>query len=103
MNGAFVYNSSRSNIEATKTIDAKNGNDFISLKYVQDAGGAQDNQVNDVKKFLEEAIKYTENNKNNYTFTAIVDGEYIESKILELKQFTNDKVKIHTSDTYKTV
>lgn len=103
--GEFLYNSAKSDIYATKTIDAKrviggNGYDYISLKYVSDAGGAQDNQIEDVRKFLSAANDYVNKHENNNVFSAIVDGDYIESKIPEFKRLTNDRVRVFTSDSY---
>lgn len=98
-NGNFVLNSFYVHPGATKSIDALIGRDYISLKYVNESGGAQDNQIEDVKKFLVEACKYVKNRKNK-SFTAIVDGAYIESKMSMLNIYTNDMVRVFNSDTY---
>lgn len=100
--GNFVYDSNKAYMGATKTIDATFTQDFIAFKYVNEAGGAQDNQISDVKDFLINAIRYTQKHDNLYTFSAIVDGKYIESKINELKVHTNKRVRVFTSDTYTT-
>ena len=98
LNGEFSYGTKI--INSTKSIDAINGSDFISLKYVQESGGAQDNQVYDVGLFLKEAVCYTNKYDNDIKFTAIVDGGYIESKIPELRKDTNSRVRVFTSDSY---
>ena len=100
-NGEFIYNSSRSDMAATKTIDSVCNNDYQSLKYVTTKGGSQDNSIAEVMKFLKEANKYVLKHDDEVSFTAIVDGEYIESKIPCLAHLTNERVKIRTSDTYR--
>ena len=99
--GKAILDSKRAIPGATKSIDAREGNCFISLKYIKEAGGAQDNQIQDVVKFLENAILYTEKNADDATFKAVLDGDYAESKIKMLLSYTNDRVKVCTSDTYK--
>lgn len=46
---------------------------YITHKYTNEEGGAQDNQYEDAKKFLKNAKN---NNDKNSIFLAILDGEY---------------------------
>jgi len=91
-------------VGSTKTIDAvakyDDYTDFICFKYVKDNGGAQDNQISDVINFLKAAIEYTINYHDNTLFTAVVDGDYIESCMEDFDIFCNDRVRVCTSETY---
>lgn len=80
-------------INSTKSFDyklmEKRSTTFISQKYINEGGGSQDNQFNDIKYFLIQANKYFNADrgdlfKSNIKFMAIVDGEY----------FTKDKMNI---------
>lgn len=65
---------------------------YFTLKYTTTAGGSQDNQKNDVILFLNEGIK------SNMKVGAVVDGDYWNERILELKKiFPN----IFTVDEFK--
>lgn len=101
MDGEFVYDQSRANMSGTKTIDAKEGNTYISFKYTEEAGGSQDSQIVDIKDFLLAANEYVSKHNNDNTFVAIVDGAYIESKITVLRTFAGHKVRVCTSNSYK--
>lgn len=88
------------NFNTTKTIDfyfeitTKNNKQFnfySSHKYTKDKGGSQDNQYNDLKKYLDNASK---NKEDCNIFLAICDGQYYNSnknnKINEInKHYSN--------------
>lgn len=86
----------------TKTIDFQwdivnqtTGEVFIcyaSHKYTKDSGGAQDNQYNDIKIFMEHA---KENKNRNELFFAICDGKYYQ-----IKQKISDKTKLELLNEY---
>lgn len=98
--GDFVYGALKSELGATKTLDAISNSDYLFIKYVQEAGGGQNHQVDETYHFLHAANEYVSKHDDEYTFTAILDGDYIESKIPELLKLTNDRVRVCTSDTY---
>ncbi|GMO67412.1 MAG: hypothetical protein Ta2D_12990 [Rickettsiales bacterium] len=50
---------------------------YASHKYTKDEGGSQDNQYEDIQKFLRNVI---DNNEKNTIFLAICDGEYYQTK-----------------------
>lgn len=80
-NGIIINGKELTTKEKTKSIDFyfeyKDYSVYATHKYTKESGGSQDNQFNDVKYFLENAIKNTV--KNNI-FVAIVDGEYYTEK-----------------------
>jgi len=69
-------------------------------KYTRQSGGAQDNQYNDMKAFINHANSST---KGNYYFIAIADGEYFNtqngkagvSKIENLKNMANNSMGVY--------
>ncbi len=64
-------------------------NVFASQKYINESGGGQDNQFNDVKNFLMNA----QNSNKDEFFIAIVDGKYFnQSKMNYLKSFEDDNI-----------
>jgi len=63
-----------------------------SLKHIGEAGGAQDNQYNDIRNFLRNCAK---KNYGNEYFLAIVDGQYFENKVELLNaEFGSKNVKV---------
>lgn len=64
-------------VDGIKSIDysweTKGKKVYASQKYTKEAGGAQDNQYNDILNFLSNAKK---NNDKDLMFFAIVDGDY---------------------------
>lgn len=100
-NGKFILDSFRAPLGATKTIDAIYKNDLIMFKYIEESGGAQDNQINTIIHFLKEARLVLNKHKTRYNFVAIVDGDYIESKLNELYKFTDKNISVYTSDNYR--
>ena len=89
-NGQLVKESELSTTNHTKSIDFrwqyKEYFIYATHKYIKESGGGQDNQFEDVKKFLEHA---RQNTKNKYLFVAICDGEYFEerNRLVELKKY----------------
>lgn len=71
------------------------------FKYIEESGGAQDNQINTIIHFLKEARLVLNKHKTRYNFVAIVDGDYIESKLNELYKFTDKNISVYTSDNYR--
>ncbi len=63
------------------------------LKYTTDKGGAQDNQYNDVKKFIEKMIEFYDSNEGcEEKFEIYLDGTYYtENKFKELKDMIPEK------------
>lgn len=100
LTGDFIVGGPR-RVDATKTLDAICGDDFIFCKYTTGSGGAQDNQAIDVIRFLEAAHAYVKKNKNKYRFVAILDGNYYARHRDMFERFKSDRVLIETSDTYK--
>jgi len=68
---------------ATKSFDTYSAstNTYSTLKYTSENGGAQDNQYNDVKKFVSESVKYlTKFPQAKELFEACLDGAYYTEK-----------------------
>ena len=64
---------------ATKSFDTYSAlnNKYSTLKYTSEPGGAQDNQYDDVKNFVSEAVKYYRKSPDaTELFEACVDGPY---------------------------
>jgi len=64
---------------ATKSFDtySPSSKKYSTLKYTGEPGGAQDNQYDDVKKFVSEAVKYFRKSPDaTELFEACVDGPY---------------------------
>lgn len=72
---------------------------YVMHKYVEQAGGAQDNQVNDMRTFLDCASK---NKDSGLFFAAVLDGEYGEKCSTSLKNdFANYKnILIYNADDF---
>ncbi len=66
---------------ATKTLDVWSATErtYGVLKYSTTAGGAQDNQYNDVKHFIREAVRYLTEGGSE-TFIMWLDGPYYTTK-----------------------
>ena len=105
LDGELVYGMRKGNLRSTKSMDFMcEGNDLMDLiyaKYTEIAGGAQDNQAQDVVRFLEYATQYVENHDDNIRFVALLDGGYYFDKLEDLKKaYASDRVLVVTSDTY---
>jgi len=87
-NGVYLYNNSlckekERNTNATKTLDiySRSENMYGILKYTNIEGGSQDNQYNDVKKFIIEIIGYFNNNLEAVErFEFYLDGKYYDKR-----------------------
>lgn len=81
----------------TKTFDflVESKKIYGVLKYTSDAGGSQDNQFNDVKKFIEKIIEYYETNPEaEEKFEIYLDGTYYTlKKLKELKDMIPEEYK----------
>ena len=75
-------------------------NCYVILKVCRESGGAQDNQIDDVKKFIEHINIGLENKELDSSFLFILDGTYIGTKIRKLDKLikNKDKMKIICSD-----
>lgn len=84
--GSKISNRNRT----TKSIDFyweyNNYKFYASHKYIKESGGAQDNQYNDIKHFIENANK---NSESFVKFLAICDGDYFN---LTDAKFKNEKI-----------
>ncbi len=88
--------------DSTKSIDALgNGTDFIFVKWTDGNGGGQDNQAFDAIRFLEGATKYVKKHNDKRRFVAVLDGPYYEKNRRKFTKYTNARVLVETSDTYK--
>ena len=96
-NGEFLNIKTREcsikSIDAIITINDKTY--YSYLKYINETGGAQDNQYNDCKLFLRECLTFTE----EHFFMLIVDGPYFSTKKMnELESFQTNNILIKNSD-----
>lgn len=96
------------NLDGTKSIDfeihTKGLVLFATCKYTKGNGGAQDNQYNDVKKYLRVCREMVSlgNNKTNERFIAIVDGNYYtKEKLSELNNIALKTVDIMSASNFK--
>ena len=66
---------------------------YTSNKYTKSSGGAQDNQFNDLKEFMNEARNVTD---KNIFLLAVADGDYYQSKYGEFStriDYFNDRYR----------
>lgn len=89
-----IINSKKNGLKSIDfTWKTNNKNVYASQKYIDNKGGAQDNQFNDIITFLENAIKSNKNDDNIYV--AIIDGDYFdEQKINILNAYKRKNVII---------
>ena len=89
----FVRDPLKQNTAETKSLDFydKNTNTYFYAKFINENGGAQDNQFRDIKNFIEIANKIS-TLSNCYKFCAVISGEYLKKK--------NGKIKIKTLRNY---
>lgn len=101
-NSLTIYNGAKhtgTRIEGVKSVDFVYKNVLISHKTISGKGGHQDNQFNDLLRFIEEARTYMKSNCDS-KFAAICDGDYFtESKKQILKQ-QSSKIFIGSSDEF---
>lgn len=80
--------------KTSKAADFKVKDWYGTQKYINNGGGAQDNQLNDAVAFANDALK------NNKKVILVIDGEYGRSKITKLIS-QNENCKIYTADELK--
>lgn len=106
IDGEITYGESTEN--GTKSLDFIEKYDkltvFYFAKFTEVSGGAQDNQYNDAKKFLEEADKYVGAHDDDFRFVALLDGSLYqkESSKQDLGRFINSRVKVHDINSIET-
>lgn len=72
---------------------------YISHKFTEQSGGAQDNQLRDAINFL---IKAKNNKETNSYFVALLDGNYYKDKLADLKKsYSSSRVFIMTTGEFK--
>lgn len=104
--GELVIGPKTAAFDGTKSIDAvrelRNGVvEWVYLKWTKGAGGAQDNQCTDVKKFLVCANAFVSQNPGTTDrFVAVVDGAYYIKHKEDLQSFAGPNVVIYSSDEY---
>ncbi len=100
LDGDLVYGSLGATDRATKALDGRRANDWVSVKFTEDNGGSQDNQRLDILNFVDSANAYIAKHSNNYRFVAMLDGDYYRKNWRILKQYVNGRVLIETTDSY---
>lgn len=93
-----IFSKKKAQSNASKTIDFEwdtyGYKCYASHKYTKDEGGAQDNQYNDLRNFMENS---RQNNDDDIRFFAICDGAYYQHK----DSNGDTKIKILNRDFYK--
>jgi len=76
--------------QRTKTFDAQSTNNKIMyyfLKFTEESGGAQDNQIKDIEMLLKYSAMYLKQNSEcKEKFVAILGGKYMKRFILKFKE-----------------
>lgn len=89
VNGDIVKKPKKDTVEA-RSIDfvvKKNGKEFnVFAKYSAVAGSGQSHQLDESKRFVKEAIKYTEKHNDGKYFIALTDGSEGERHLSELNE-----------------
>jgi len=77
--------------------------EFLTGKVTFGQGGAQNGMKDEIVNFLKRAKSYLQQNPDsNYVFTALVDGDSLtESDLSSYKQFTSNRVRLMSCDTYR--
>lgn len=100
INGQVVKNIEKKSFDFPKSIDFYDidTNTYFFCKYTKEMGGAQDNQYEDVKRF----IKELKDPKDDYTVICLLDGPYYTDKKINdlLRMIQNDKIFIKNSDEF---
>lgn len=93
----------------TKSVDYICQDEMIFAKYTTGYGGHQDNQYNDVKMFLSQAIKYLSHRGGvspSLRFCILIDGDYYNTvRFTELNKMIDDEemgqfIRVVNSDEY---
>ena len=103
--GEVVKGNAPRTVNSTKSFDAISDNphtiDYISMKFTDGFGGAQDNQAMDAIRFLEAAYEYVSAHDDRVRFVAILDGSYYLRHWDVFESYRSDRVLVETSDSYK--
>lgn len=105
VNGEMVTGLTRkpSGSNATKSIDFQDGDVYYYAKVTNGSGGAQDNQCNDGKCFIEQANIYASNHQDQKKFILLVNGTHYTDSRKELirnmiSQENRDRVFVYGCD-----
>jgi len=102
MNNIMISSSQKmsfKNGERTKTFDGyiEKTKTYVFMKYVNESGGSQDNQISDLKQLTQIAKLFLKQNKDTeYNFLVLIDGKYINKYIDSFEQ--NDKIIVRNSN-----
>lgn len=93
--------------DATKSVDFRDRRmgALVCAKVTTTTGGGQDNQCEDVQKFVREAVKVHRKDKTAPPFVALLDGDYYTKEILKetediIPKKYKDKIIVCNSDNY---
>ena len=104
-NGELLTNlSNKPIINSTKSLDFYDSstNTYYYCKYINEDGGAQDNQYDDSKKFILNVNLYYKNNINsNIKFILLIDGNYFnQNRKKELNNLVEEKIKLRIMSSF---
>jgi hypothetical protein len=92
VNGDIIKKPKKDNVEA-RSIDFvvnNNGKEFnVFAKYSAVAGSGQSHQLDESKRFIKEAIKYTDKHNDGKYFIALTDGAEGERHLSDLNELAN--------------
>jgi hypothetical protein len=75
----------------------------IFQKYAKVAGGHQDNVYIEALNFVKDSQEYVNKHKDKYIFVAQLDGEYIDSRIKELRADITDKNRVFVGNSKQVI
>lgn len=75
----------------------------IFQKYAKVGGGHQDNVYIEALHFIRDSQEYVNKHKDKYIFVAQLDGEYIESRIKELRVAITDKNRVFVGNSEQVI
>ena len=73
------------------------------MKYIFEAGGAQDSQWNDVKGFLKESNDYCDSKDDNVYFYAQLDGKWANDRTKELSNIIENDTRIFAGNSLEVI
>tara|TARA_B100001248_G_scaffold254020_1_gene231910 strand:- start:1451 stop:2305 length:855 start_codon:yes stop_codon:yes gene_type:complete len=74
-----------------------------TLKYIFEAGGAQDSQWNDVKGFLKESNDYCDSKDDNVYFYAQLDGKWANDRTKKLSNIIKNDKRIFAGNSLEVI